>query len=52
LLSNPQIREFIDFRKLKVSDKLKDIAEFAAAHALATGDCTYIGRVLDNPSAE
>lgn len=47
LLSNPQIREFIDFRKLKTSDKLSDLAEFAAEHALATGDRTYISKVLD-----
>ncbi|WP_024929240.1 hypothetical protein [Methylophilus sp. OH31] len=47
LLSNPQVRELIDFRKLKASDTLKDIAEFAAEHALASGDRTYISRVLD-----
>lgn len=47
LLSNPQIREFIDLRKLKTSDTLNDLSEFAAEHALATGDRTYIARVLD-----
>lgn len=47
LLSNLQVREFIDFRKLIASDTLNNLAEFAAEHALATGDRTYICRVLD-----
>lgn len=46
LLSNPQVRELIDFRKLKASDTLVVLAEFAAEHALMSGDSTYIVKVL------
>lgn len=46
LLSNPQVRELIDIRKLKASDTLVVLTEFAAEHALTSGASTYIVKVL------
>jgi hypothetical protein len=46
LLSSPHVMDFIDFRKLKTSDAFVLLTEFAAEHALTSGDSTYIVKVL------